>query len=330
MGSVIAGTAAGVAFGYALQRGQHCFHATFRGLLERRAALFKAWALAVALAAVGLTLVYALGPWDQLNRGLAFRPVPAVVGGLVFGVGMVVAASCVSGLFYKLGAGMAGAVVGLTGWGIGEVLAGGVDLPGPQLLAGGDAATIPGVLGLPRWAVAVPLAAVVVAVLGRTGDRHGDHPWQWGWPVAGVVLATVTVLSWVTAGLSGDSFGASTAGAVTSVVDGSPAWWRVAFLAAIIPGAALAARTAGGWWLRGEAGPRYAGLAAGGALLGAGARIAGGCNLGHGLSGVAQLNVSSFVVVASMVAGVALARAVQVRLRGPRRSAPRPAGPPYR
>jgi len=42
--------------------------------------------------------------------------------------------------------------------------------------------------------------------------------------------------------------------------------------------------------------------------LGAGGWIAGGCNLGHGLSGIAQLNVSSFVVVTAMVAGVGVAR----------------------
>jgi len=47
-------------------------------------------------------------------------------------------------------------------------------------------------------------------------------------------------------------------------------------------------------------------VAVGGFLLGAGGWIAGGCNLGHGLSGAAQLNVSSWVVVASMAAGVGL------------------------
>ncbi len=73
-------------------------------------------------------------------------------------------------------------------------------------------------------------------------------------------------------------------------------------------GGTLSARTAGGLWLRGEEPVRYLQLAAGGLLLGAGGWIAGGCNLGHGLSGVAQLNVSSFVVVTAMVAGVWVAR----------------------
>ena len=72
----------------------------------------------------------------------------------------------------------------------------------------------------------------------------------------------------------------------------------------------MAARTAGGWRLRGETMTRLLGLAVGGVLLGAGGWIAGGCNLGHGLSGVSQLSISSLVVVASMAAGVAAARTV--------------------
>lgn len=320
---VAAGVVAGVPFGYVLQRSQQCFHATFRGLYERRTALFKAWALGVVVAMVGLTAVYELSPWDQLSRGLGFRPLAAVLGGGLFGVGMAVAASCVSGLFYKLGAGMFGALVGLTGWGLGEVLVGlgGVQqaLSGPQLLAGGVEGTVPGLLGVPRAAVALPLAVIVGGLLLRSGGvgvEGSGHPWQWRWPVAGAALGAVTILSWVTAGAAGASFGASTAGTVSSVVAGSPAWWRLAFLLAIVLGAAVAARTAGGWWLRGEPGVRYLQLAAGGLLMGAGSRLAGGCNLGHGLSGMAQLNVSSVVVVASMVAGLGLARAVQRRVGG--------------
>lgn len=93
-------------------------------------------------------------------------------------------------------------------------------------------------------------------------------------------------------------------GAVASVADGPPNYWLIAFVLGIVAGAALSARTAGGIRVRGEEPVRYLQLAAGGLLLGAGGWIAGGCNLDHGFSGVAQLNVSSLLVVAAMVAGV--------------------------
>ena len=41
----------------------------------------------------------------------------------------------------------------------------------------------------------------------------------------------------------------------------------------------------------------------GGILLVFGARLAGGCTSGHGLSGMASLSIASFVTVASMFAG---------------------------
>ncbi|WP_411969469.1 YeeE/YedE thiosulfate transporter family protein [Geodermatophilus sp. YIM 151500] len=168
---------------------------------------------------------------------------------------------------------MLGALVGLAGWGAGELVARQVPRPGPVALAGGEAATVPALLGLPRPLVAALfLARVVGVLLARRGAGRERRPGrQWGWAVTGPALGAVTVGGWA------------------------------------------AARTAGGWWLRGETRVRYGQLALGGALLGAGGRIAGGCNLGHGLSGVAQLNVSSWVVVAAIAVGIGSTRVVQRR-----------------
>ncbi len=103
-------------------------------------------------------------------------------------------------------------------------------------------------------------------------------------------------------------FGPSSAGVFASVAYGSPNYWLITLLLGIVAGGTLSARTSGGFWVRGEEPVRYLQLAAGGLLLGAGGWIAGGCNLGHGLSGAAPLNVSSLVVVAAMVDGVWVAR----------------------
>jgi len=197
----------------------------------------------------------------------------------------------------------------LTGWAAGELLARQLTLPGPTVLSGGEGATIPGLLGMPRLVVAVLLLiAVAVALWRRPGRESPAHDWQWGWPQIGFGLGVAITAGWALAVLGGASFGPSSVGAVASIAGGSPNYWLITFLLGIVAGGTLSARTAGGLWLRGEEPVRYLQLAAGGLLLGAGGWIAGGCNLGHGLSGVAQLNVSSFVVVAAMVAGVWVAR----------------------
>ncbi len=303
--AMLTGAVAGIVMGYVLQRGQLCFHSAIRSSLDGRFLLARGWLLGVSLAAVGLGVLFLVPGTGGLNQGLAFRPVANVVGGLVIGIGMVVARSCVSGLFYKLGSGMLGALVGLAGWAVGELVARLLTVPGPTVLAGGDGATVPGLLGVPRLVVAVLLLLVVVIALRlRPGSETPVHDWSWGWGRIGVGLGVAITSGWALAALGGSSFGPSSVGAVTSIAGGSPNYWLITFLLGIVAGGSLSSGTAGGFWLRGEEPVRYVQLATGGLLLGAGGWIAGGCNLGHGLSGVAQLNLSSLVVVAAMVTGV--------------------------
>jgi uncharacterized protein len=308
------GALGGLVLGYVLQRGQLCFHSAFRGVIERRPRTFKAWLLGAAVTAVGMALLDAVGPWS-MSSALPLRPVNNMVGGVVFGVGMVVAASCVSGLFYKLGAGMFGALAGLVGWSGGELVARQVDLGGDAVLAGRE--TLPTLLDIPRVAAAGLILVIVAAGLSRTRRDRPARPWQWNWPMAGVALGLAATWTWIMAGAGGVRFGASTVGATGGLADGSPNWWLLAFLVGLVAGATIAARTAGGWWARGETRVRYAQLAVGGFLLGAGAQWAGGCNLGHGLSGMGQLNLSSMLVIASMITGVAVARSIHARVGGP-------------
>jgi len=207
---------------------------------------------------------------------------------------------------------MAGAALGILGWIGGELAVGNLRLPGPTVLPGGDGGTIPGILGLPRLVVAVVVLAVVAGLLWRwRGRGEGQRlPWQWNWPALGIALGVVLVLGWVLAAIGGVDFGPSTVGASAGVVAGTPNGWLIAFLLGIVAGGAIAARLTGAFELRGETRIRYLRLLLGGFLLGAGGWIAGGCNLGHGLSGMAQLNVSSIVVVICMALGVGHARAM--------------------
>lgn len=323
---LITGVLSGLALGYVLQRSDLCFHSTWRGLFEGRYHLVKIWILGVALASVGLSVIYASDQWPQLNPGLGFRPQGNVLGGLTIGVGMVIAASCASGLFYKLGSGMLGAAVGLAAWFVGDVAGsrlfvgrdGGLDLRGSVNemdagpLQGGP--TIPDVLGIDRGIVSVVFLVVVAAFLVRSRRRSGGRA-QWSWWVGGVALGVATTAAWALAGVGGAPFGPSTVGAPASLVNGGAVnTWLVAFLGALIVGALAAAYASKTLWVRGEAPRRYVGLVAGGLLLGVGGQIGGGCNLGHGLSGVAQLNVSSWVTVGAIVVGIAGARAIQLRL----------------
>lgn len=328
MTALACGALAGLLLGVVLHRGQLCLHAAFVEAAAGRGGLLRGWALGVALAAVGYAVLLAAAPGglaDGLNRGLALRPVGNVLGGLILGVGMVVTASCLSGLLTGLGSGMLGASVGLVGWAGGELLARAVvplGGPGPVLLGGGAGATLPGVLHLPRLPVAVVVLALAwLAVNAGAPDRPAqrpEHPWQWGWRRVGPLLGLAVTAAWALAGLGGTSYGAGSVGAMASLAAGRPDTWLLAFLVGLVLGASVAARAWGGWRVRGEAPLRLARLLVGGVLLGAGGWVAGGCNLGHGLSGLSQLSLSSMLATGSMALGVLGARRLaRIRSRRP-------------
>ena len=95
--------------------------------------------------------------------------------------------------------------------------------------------------------------------------------------------------------------------------------WEVAFVLAAIVGAAVAAFTGGGlvnewlppmWTARfGDSVALRAAFAfGGGALMAFGARLAGGCTSGHGISGTLQLNIASWIaVICFFIGGAAIA-----------------------
>lgn len=91
-------------------------------------------------------------------------------------------------------------------------------------------------------------------------------------------------------------------------------WWQVALVVGIAIGAFASAKLSSTMrsgispiWSRALGSPspgrRYAVAFVAGFLMLLGARIADGCTSGHGLSGMAQLAVSSTIAVAAMFAG---------------------------
>ncbi|MDX2159033.1 MAG: YeeE/YedE thiosulfate transporter family protein [Hyphomicrobiaceae bacterium] len=100
----------------------------------------------------------------------------------------------------------------------------------------------------------------------------------------------------------------------TSHMAGAKNWWQVAVVVGIAIGAFLSMRMSGAVrqsispvWARATGTTSVLGRApmafVAGFLMLIGARIAGGCTSGHGISGMAQLSVGSTVAVAAMFAG---------------------------
>lgn len=311
---------AGAGLGYLLERGDFCFHSTLRGLFRfpRQLDLFRAYLLALLIATPLVYGMRTLGWIDPWIPPFAWQA--NIFGGLVFGVGMVVAASCITGFFYKLGHGMLGTLVGLGAWAVGDILVyrGALSPLREQLTAApltveGNSATVLNLFG--------PIGAVLLIVLGlaaaiwlwrSTGRTKMSRGKLWGWLPLGIAVGVFTSLAWLLAKAGGSNYPYGTSYVPTAVYeaifDGSDiSLWIPIALISLIPGAYIAARLSGTLWVRGENLRRYIELALGGFLMGAGAAFAGGCNLGHSLIGVPLLSLGSITTTFAIAAGVFVA-----------------------
>jgi uncharacterized membrane protein YedE/YeeE len=316
---------AGLGIGAIFERGDFCFHSTWRGFVRRprQLDLFRAYLLALL---IGIPLVQGMiflgwiEPWIP-----PFAWQANVFGGLIFGVGMVVASSCVTGLFYKSGHGMLGALIGLAAWALGDVITYlGPLAPLRELLnaspitVGGESPTALNVLGPAGVALLLGLGLLTAVYLIRS--PRNDRGKLWNWLVLGVVTGLFMSLAWILARAGGSNYTYGTSGvpsgliqAITGQRNGGSIWIPVTLLF-LIPGAFIASRYAGTFWLRGETRRRYAELAGGGLIMGIGAGIAGGCNLGHSMVGVPLLSLGSITTTLAMIAGVFLAVVVRRRV----------------
>jgi len=158
-----------------------------------------------------------------------------------------------------------------------------------------------------------------------------------------LVGSGIGVLSWITFAMMGEALGTSTtmvraAGALEGAVDtghvlsnpyfahyldGKPVFeWQFALVIGLFLGALVSAMLSGerfketvpdlwAWRFGKSRAVRYTAAFVGGAVLLFGARLAGGCTSGHGISGGMQLAVSSWVFTATMfVSGIVTAFAL--------------------
>ena len=305
--------AVGAGFGYGAQRGAFCMNSGFRGALEGEWTKVKALGLAVAVQLLLLPVIFATG----LAR-TAELPLPllaAVAGGLLFGISMRWAGGCAAGVWYKLGAGDVGALLAILGMALGATASDAGPLA-PLRVALQQ--VIPNAASwTPASLVSIGAGLLLLAGLSRLEPGRAG---VWEWRTTGLWVGVAAAAAWPASAAAGRSFGLAVVPGTTGLVSGVagralPAWdlWLVL---GVLAGGWLAARRNGAVAL---SAPKPAALVkrfAGGIGLGIGASIATGCTVGQGLTGLALLAPSSFVVMGAIFAGSALATLAARRLEG--------------
>ncbi|HVJ49481.1 YeeE/YedE thiosulfate transporter family protein [Desulfitobacterium sp.] len=116
----------GTGLGFTLQKSRFCFVSAFRDpMITGITEITRAVILLIGLSILGFGVVYQISEWTHLSLSLNIFPLgfSTIAGGVLFGVGMVLAGGCVSGVLMRIGEGFGMQMVALVGLLIG-VLAG--------------------------------------------------------------------------------------------------------------------------------------------------------------------------------------------------------------
>ncbi|MEO6031842.1 MAG: YeeE/YedE family protein [Burkholderiaceae bacterium] len=343
-----------LAFGAILQRTHFCTMGAVADIVNMGDwSRMRMWVMAIGVAMIGFNLMVTLGWVDAAKTiygGPRFLWLSALVGGGMFGFGMVLSSGCGSKTLVRVGSGnlkslVVLVVLGITAFatlkGITAVarvatvdaaavtLSSSQDLPSLLVASTGAAkATLAAILGLGLG------GALILWSLARPEGRSADNL------LAGLGVGAIIVGVWWVSGQLGyvsedprtleEAFVATNSRRMESLSFVSPVAYTfdwllffsdksrlltigiVSVFGVILGSAAYAIATHSFRW----EGFRGAGDTAdhliGATLMGVGGVTGLGCTIGQGLSGVSTLSLTSFVALASIIAGAVAALRLQI------------------
>ncbi len=327
--SILAGSAGliiGLVLGYAARMGDFCtlnaIESAIYGDDQRRARL---WGVVLGVAMITLFAAEALGYaliTQSPYHSIAFNPMAAIFGGLIFGYGMALAGNCGFGALIRLGGGdlrsfLIVMIMAVTGF---ITLAGPlaplrvslfpqIEAETPQGFAHGFAA----LTGLSPLLLVVPLGLGLIALgLAHPHLRQTPRSAAWG-ALVGLAIASAFIATSIlhqgtleAVPVEGFTFTAPLGRTILYLMTSSAGGlnFAVGSVVGVVLGAAIAA-----FWrrrFRWEAceDPRELGRqVAGACLMGVGGVIAVGCSVGQGVSAMATLAYSAPLVLVSIIAG---------------------------
>jgi uncharacterized protein len=335
----------GLALGFVLQRGRFCLNSAFRDIIFLQdLTFFRAYLLCLVVAIIGTNVLESAGlimTFDQESGRFvstelmrqSFVPVANILGGFLFGLGIVLAGGCASGIVYRLGEGQIAALIAIVGFffGVGMTTDGmfspvrdylkgfkvdvfGVQNPAIWDLFGGSP--------IAKWGTIAVFCIVLLAFVFKGKPTFGKSGKGYSWGLTGVLVGLLTVVAWEVSSV----FGGTPRGlAITTPLrelfnsmltksTHSPfqefsflgiftGTWGVFFILAVPFGAWLSAVGLKEFKWKTPPAKEVLTVFFGSILMGIGAVIAGGCNLGHGVTGMSTMSLSSLVAITSIMLG---------------------------
>ena len=335
----------GLSLGFILQRGRFCLNSAFRDIIFiKDVDLFRAYLLCMVVALIGTNLLEDTGLIMRFDPGVGhfvssgllrqnFVPVANILGGFLFGLGIVLAGGCASGIVYRLGEGQIAALVAIVGFFFGVAMTTDGMLSPVRNYLKSYHVNIFGVSNpsfwdffghgpVAKWTTIAILSIAVLAYVFKGKPSFGKNGRGYSWGLTGVLIGLLTIAAWEISSI----FGGMPRGlAITTPIrelfnsmltnsTHSPfkefsflgifrGTWGVFFIFAVPLGAAVSSLGLKEFQWKVPPAKEILTVFFGSILMGIGAVIAGGCNLGHGITGMSTGSVASLVAISSIVLG---------------------------
>ena len=317
---ILSGLAVGAVLGIVMQRGRFCVTGMLRDIF-----LQKTWRTTVALFIV--ISVHALGIAALTSLGVItpsygnFAPVAVIVGGFIFGLGIILAGGCASGTWFRSAEGLIGSWFALVFY---ALSAAAMNTGALTWLNGGlsswetSLTTLPASFGVSAWFFAIPLA-IGTALAARhylATEKKAvrlDVPF-WKRPLhlytAGALVGLIGVIAWPLSAAAGRNSGLGittpSANIATFITTGDVERldWGVMLVLGLFIGAFAAARATGEFRLRVPDATTATRAVVGGCMMGVGAALAGGCTVGNGMVQTALFSYQGWIALLFIALGV--------------------------
>jgi hypothetical protein len=331
-GFIISGLLIGLAIGFVLQRGRMCMNTAFRDtIFIQDMTLFRAYLIALVVMVVGANVLNDLGVFSLPVQ--PFLPLANIIGGFVFGLGMVLTGGCGSGIWYKLGEGQFNAVVAITGFFVGiGATANGLLSPVYNALrsvrvpvTGHNFPTLWHIFGegpAIKWVV-IAVVAVGIGVFVLKGKPFAVGKQKgFTWPVTGLLVGIIGVAAFWAAAVwegfpRGLSFTTPTGELFFTILTGNaksrffPMYdvgpfkitWASLYIIGVPLGAYLSAKILKEFKWKVPPVDELLTVFGGSLMMGFGATVGGGCNVGQALTGASTLSIGSVVAAIFIIFG---------------------------
>jgi uncharacterized membrane protein YedE/YeeE len=343
--SVLTAVALGLALGFVLQRGRFCLNSAFRDIIfVKDLTFFRAYLLCVVVAVIGTNLLEDFGLFKAFDQETgtyvqvelmrqSLVPVANIVGGFLFGMGIVLAGGCASGIVYRIGEGQVSTMTAIIGFFFGVVMTTeGMLSPVYRYLksfkveiAGKTNPALWDLFGsgpMVKWVTIGVFSVAVLAFVIKGKPSFGKNSKSLSWGLTGLLIGLLTVAAWwissyfggVPRGLAITTPLREFFNAVLYKSSHSPfpefsflgiftGTWGVFFIFAVPLGAFLSAIALKEFKWKIPQAKEFLTVFFGSVLMGVGAVIAGGCNLGHGVTGFSTMAISSIVAISAIILG---------------------------